>query len=160
ISPVGDYAGFGRTRVARAVAAGLDHRPIDVTVRDTLAWWRAQPGERRAALKAGLAAKREADLLAAWHARIARGVRLCITPQRNAASENSIAPSRNDTLSACTSGWYSRSHTNCSARRSHQNPAMAASTMRPSPVSLRSAGIAKQSRATAPNTHTSCALAI
>lgn len=71
ISPVGDYAGFGRTRVARAVAAGLDHRPIDVTVRDTLAWWRAQPGERRAALKAGLTAKREADLLAAWHARIA-----------------------------------------------------------------------------------------
>lgn len=71
ISPVGDYAGFGRTRVARAVAAGLDHRPIDVTVRDTLAWWRAQPGERRAALKAGLTAKREADLLAAWHARLA-----------------------------------------------------------------------------------------
>lgn len=69
IAPEGEYAGFGRTRVDRAVAAGLTHRPIDDTVRDTLAWWRAQPAERRAACKAGLTPQREADLLAAWHAR-------------------------------------------------------------------------------------------
>lgn len=69
IAPEGEYAGFGRTRVDRAVAAGLTHRPIDDTVRDTLAWWRAQPAERRAARKAGLTPQREADVLAAWHAR-------------------------------------------------------------------------------------------
>lgn len=68
IAPVGDYAGFGRTRVDRAVAAGLVYRPIDATVRDTLAWWRAQPAERRAAPKSGLAPARESELLAAWHA--------------------------------------------------------------------------------------------
>ncbi|PBJ82532.1 epimerase [Lysobacteraceae bacterium NML93-0399] len=68
IAPVGDYAGFGQTRVDRALAAGLRHRPIDDTVRDTLAWWRALPGERRAAPKAGLTPAREAEVLAAWHA--------------------------------------------------------------------------------------------
>lgn len=71
IAPVGEYAGFGRTRVNRAIAAGLTHRPIDDTVRDTLAWWRAQPAERRAALKAGLTPQREAEVLAAWHVRSA-----------------------------------------------------------------------------------------
>jgi len=71
IAPVGDYAGFGRTRVDRAIAAGLTHRPIDDTVRDTLAWWRAQPAERRAVLKSGLTPQREAEVLAAWHARSA-----------------------------------------------------------------------------------------
>ncbi len=68
IAPVGEYAGFGRTRVDRAVAAGLTHRPIDDTVRDTLTWWRAQPAERRAAPKSGLSPEREAAVLAAWHA--------------------------------------------------------------------------------------------
>ncbi|VXB03564.1 Epimerase [Luteimonas sp. 9C] len=69
IAPVGEYAGFGRTRVDRAITAGLTHRPIDDTVRDTLAWWRAQPAERRAALKSGLTPQREAEMLATWHAR-------------------------------------------------------------------------------------------
>lgn len=69
IAPVGEYAGFGRTRVDRALAAGLVHRPIDDTVRDALTWWRAQPAERRAAPKSGLSPEREAAVLAAWHAR-------------------------------------------------------------------------------------------
>ncbi|MDR7191622.1 NAD-dependent epimerase/dehydratase family protein [Luteimonas terrae] len=69
IAPAGDYAGFGRTRVDRAMAAGLTYRPIDDTVRDTLVWWRDQPAERRAALKSGLTPQREAEVLAAWHAR-------------------------------------------------------------------------------------------
>ena len=71
IAPVGEYAGFGQTRVERAIAAGLTHRPIDDTVRDTLAWWRVQPAERRAALKSGLTPQREVEVLAAWHARSA-----------------------------------------------------------------------------------------
>lgn len=69
IAPVGEYAGFGRTRVDRALAAGLAHRPIHDTVRDTLTWWRAEAAERRAAPKLGLSPEREASLLAAWHAR-------------------------------------------------------------------------------------------
>lgn len=66
-----DHYQIGRTRVDRAVAAGLVHRPIDDTVRDTLAWWRAQPAERRAAPKSGLTPQREADVLVVWHARSA-----------------------------------------------------------------------------------------
>jgi len=54
---------------ARAVAAGLACRPLADTARDTLAWWRGLPEERRRAPKAGLGAAREAEVLAAWKAR-------------------------------------------------------------------------------------------
>ncbi|MEP6634250.1 MAG: NAD-dependent epimerase/dehydratase family protein [Luteimonas sp.] len=65
----GDYAGFGRLSSARAQAIGLRYRPLDITVRDTLAYWRGLPEERRAKPKAGLDAAREAAVLKAWHAR-------------------------------------------------------------------------------------------
>ncbi|MEH6416644.1 SDR family oxidoreductase [Pseudomonas sp. CGJS7] len=65
----GEYAGFGRTSVSKAQAAGLVYRPLRETVRDTLLWWRALPAERRAKLKAGLSAEREAEVLKAWHER-------------------------------------------------------------------------------------------
>jgi len=54
---------------ARAVAAGLACRPLADTARDTLAWWRGLPEERRRSPKAGLAPAREAEVLAAWRAR-------------------------------------------------------------------------------------------
>jgi len=63
----GEYAGFGRTSVAKARAAGLQQRPLRETVRATLDWWRALPEERRAKPKAGIAAAREAEVLKAWH---------------------------------------------------------------------------------------------
>lgn len=69
----GEYAGFGRTSVSKARAAGLTYRPLRETVRDTLAWWRTLPEERRAKPKAGLSAQREAEVLAAWHAQETRG---------------------------------------------------------------------------------------
>lgn len=72
VPPVGDMAGFARVSVARALAAGLSFRPVDDTVRDTLAWWRTVPEERRSRTRAGLAAAREAEVLAAWHAEAAR----------------------------------------------------------------------------------------
>ncbi len=53
----------------KSVAAGLTYRPLAVTARDTLAWFKSLPEERRAGIKAGLSAAREAELLAAWHAR-------------------------------------------------------------------------------------------
>jgi 2'-hydroxyisoflavone reductase len=63
----GENAGFGRTSVARAEKAGLTWRPLDDTVRDTLAWWRGLPAERRAKPKAGISPEREAAVLAAWN---------------------------------------------------------------------------------------------
>lgn len=54
---------------AKSVAAGLAYRPLAVTARDTLAWFKSLPEERRAGIRAGLAAEREAELLAAWRAR-------------------------------------------------------------------------------------------
>lgn len=65
----GDDAGFGRVSAAKAHAAGLRYRPLDATVRDTLAWFRREPAEHQAKLKSGLTAEREAAALAAWHAR-------------------------------------------------------------------------------------------
>jgi 2'-hydroxyisoflavone reductase len=69
----GDTAGFSRTRIDRALAAGLAFRPLADTARDALAWLRAQPAERRARLKAGLTAEREAAVLAAWKAQGGHG---------------------------------------------------------------------------------------
>jgi 2'-hydroxyisoflavone reductase len=57
---------------ARAIVHGLRFRPLAETVRDTLAWWKAQPEERRMKLAAGLAPEKERTLLAAWHAAHAR----------------------------------------------------------------------------------------
>ena len=65
---VGESAGFGRVSVAKARAAGLATRPLSETVRDTLAEYRTWPEERRARLRAGLTAEREAQVLAAWRA--------------------------------------------------------------------------------------------
>jgi 2'-hydroxyisoflavone reductase len=65
----GEMAGAGRISSKKAFAAGLRYRSLDATVRDTLDWWLAQPAERRAAPQAGLAQAREAEVLAAWHAR-------------------------------------------------------------------------------------------
>jgi 2'-hydroxyisoflavone reductase len=64
----GDQAGFGRLSVAKAIAAGLRYRPLEATVRDTLAWFQVQAEDRVAALRAGLAPAREAEILAALHA--------------------------------------------------------------------------------------------
>lgn len=64
IPAASDFAAIARTDSSRALAQGLQIRPIGDTVRDTLAW--ARTAEKRlGALKAGMAPDREADLLAA-----------------------------------------------------------------------------------------------
>jgi 2'-hydroxyisoflavone reductase len=63
-------AGFARVSNARAVKAGLTFRPVGVTAADTLAWFNAQPEARRAKLRAGLSADREAAALKAWRERV------------------------------------------------------------------------------------------
>jgi 2'-hydroxyisoflavone reductase len=68
VPPVQGSAGFAARSIEAAVATGLTFRPLAETVRDTLAWHHTRPAERRAALNAGLAADREAEVLAAWRA--------------------------------------------------------------------------------------------
>lgn len=68
VPAVGEAAGIADTSVARALKAGLTITPMDVTVRDTLAWHLARPAAERAKLKAGIAPERERQVLAAWRA--------------------------------------------------------------------------------------------
>jgi 2'-hydroxyisoflavone reductase len=63
----GDELGMARTNISRAMAKDLSFRPLADTARDTLAWFKAQKPERQAKLRAGLAAEREKEVLAAWH---------------------------------------------------------------------------------------------
>lgn len=65
----GETYGFSRRDNRRALAAGLRFRPVATTAADTLGWFRAQPAERQAKLKSGLAPEREQALLAKWKSR-------------------------------------------------------------------------------------------
>ncbi|MFL5296321.1 MAG: NAD-dependent epimerase/dehydratase family protein [Phenylobacterium sp.] len=60
----GDTFGFSRRDNRRALKAGLTFRPLPITAADTLAWFLKQPPDRQAKLRSGLAAEREAALLA------------------------------------------------------------------------------------------------
>ena len=71
VPATGDYAGFGQRSTARAQAAGLKYRPLQDTVDDTLQWWMGLPEARRANPKAGITPAREAEVLKAWHAKLA-----------------------------------------------------------------------------------------
>ena len=66
VPPRGEEAGMGRINIQRALAKGLTFRPLAVTARDTLAWFKSQPAERQK-LKAGITPEREAEVLAEWH---------------------------------------------------------------------------------------------
>jgi len=57
-----------RVNIAAATAQGLRFRPLEDTARDTLAWERALAPDTRPA-SPSLKPEREAELLAAWHAR-------------------------------------------------------------------------------------------
>jgi 2'-hydroxyisoflavone reductase len=65
----GSDPGFATVSATKAIAKGLKFRPILDTCQATLTWWNAQPEERRAKLRTGLAPEKEAQVLAAWHAR-------------------------------------------------------------------------------------------
>jgi len=69
VPPTGETAGLARVSCARAIARGLTFRPLAATVKDTLAWWKTQPKERQAALRAGIKPEREVEVLKAWHER-------------------------------------------------------------------------------------------
>jgi 2'-hydroxyisoflavone reductase len=65
-NPVGDRAGFHRMSNARAIGKGLTFRPLAVTARDTLAWYKPEAEQR---IRVAPNAQREAQILAAWKAR-------------------------------------------------------------------------------------------
>jgi 2'-hydroxyisoflavone reductase len=66
-------AGFARFDLTPEVEAGLTFRPLAVTAKDTLDFHFSRPPARQADLQSGLAADREVEVLAAWHARTRQG---------------------------------------------------------------------------------------
>jgi 2'-hydroxyisoflavone reductase len=69
VPPVGEYAGFAASGIQRALDAGLTFRPLADTATATMDYWNSLPEDRRAEPRAGLPADKEAEVLAAWHAR-------------------------------------------------------------------------------------------
>lgn len=65
-------AGYNQYNIDRALAEGLTFRPVAVTARDTVAWFDSLPEDQRSGRRM-LAAEREVELLAAWHARSGSG---------------------------------------------------------------------------------------
>jgi 2'-hydroxyisoflavone reductase len=69
----GGTAGFARRSIRKALAAGLTFRPLATTASDTLTWFKQQPAERQAKLKAGLTPAREEEVLSKWKAKVGAG---------------------------------------------------------------------------------------
>lgn len=69
-APCGTERGFIQLSNKKAVSKGLTFRSIADTTLSTLNWFRQQPAERQAALRAGISPQREAAVLAVWHARM------------------------------------------------------------------------------------------
>jgi 2'-hydroxyisoflavone reductase len=61
--PVGELAGATLISSARAVEKGMRFRPLETTVRDTLAWHAKRPADQQQKLRAGFSPEREAQLL-------------------------------------------------------------------------------------------------
>ena len=68
IPPTEGYAGFHTVNIDKAIAAGLQSRPLADTVRDTLDWFHQWPPEEDFPWRDCITAEREAEVLAAWHA--------------------------------------------------------------------------------------------
>jgi 2'-hydroxyisoflavone reductase len=77
IAQTPDTAGFSTRSAAKAVAKGLTFRPLAVTAKDTLDWAKTRPADKQKALAdgavAGISMAREAEVLAAWHAKKGTG---------------------------------------------------------------------------------------
>jgi 2'-hydroxyisoflavone reductase len=67
-SPNGPEAGYADVSIKKALSRGLTFRPLADTTKATLEWFKKQPAERQAKLRAGVKPEREAEVLAAWHA--------------------------------------------------------------------------------------------
>ena len=65
----GSQSHFAEIDCSKAIKSGLRFRSAGETARDTLAWWKTLPEERRARLAAGIKPDRERAVLAAWKAK-------------------------------------------------------------------------------------------
>jgi 2'-hydroxyisoflavone reductase len=65
----GEEAGGSLTGMQASADKGLKARPLEDTVRDTLAWHETRPAERKETLRSGFTPEQEAAILAAWRAR-------------------------------------------------------------------------------------------
>jgi 2'-hydroxyisoflavone reductase len=68
-SPGGAYSGSMTWSGQKALDAGMKIRPVEETIRDTLEWFKSLPQERQSGLRTRMTPEREAEVLAAWHAR-------------------------------------------------------------------------------------------
>lgn len=66
VPPSAEEAGLEEVSIAKALAAGLTFRPLDETVRDTLAWFDSERPD--GTLKAGISRERALGLLSLWRA--------------------------------------------------------------------------------------------
>ncbi len=66
VPPSGEEGGLGAVSIKKALAKGLTFRPLAVTARDTVAWFKSRPAERQAKMGAGITKEREAEVLKAW----------------------------------------------------------------------------------------------
>ena len=69
VAPKGPEGGFSNLSNKKALAKGIIFRPVSDTALATLEWFKQQPNQRQANLRAGIAAARESQILAAWHAK-------------------------------------------------------------------------------------------
>jgi 2'-hydroxyisoflavone reductase len=65
----GAESGLSQIDCSKAIRDGLRFRSGDETARETLAWWKQLPEDRRKKPRAGISAEREQAVLAAWNAR-------------------------------------------------------------------------------------------
>ncbi|HSL70788.1 MAG TPA: NAD-dependent epimerase/dehydratase family protein, partial [Longimicrobiales bacterium] len=65
----GRTAGFAQFDLTPEIKAGLKFRPLELTARETLDWFRTLPADRQAGIKTGFKPEREKQLLELWHAR-------------------------------------------------------------------------------------------
>ena len=76
IAPGPDTAGFSTRNVSKAVAKGLTFRPLAETAKDTIEWAKTRTPAQQKALAdgtvAGISMAREAEVLAAWKAELAK----------------------------------------------------------------------------------------
>jgi 2'-hydroxyisoflavone reductase len=68
-STKGPEIGYLTTNGQKAIRHGLTFRPLSDTAKATLDWFRKQTPERQSKMRAGITAQREAEVLAAWHAK-------------------------------------------------------------------------------------------
>jgi 2'-hydroxyisoflavone reductase len=60
--PTGPSVGHGLVSSAAAEKKGLKYRPLEVTIRETLAWQKGRPADKQV-LRSGFKPEREAELL-------------------------------------------------------------------------------------------------